>query len=147
MPTTIRPAVVEDLQPILSLEQQVPGAAHWSIQEYQARLNGVGLLVATMDTRLCGFLCARLSPGGWEIENVVVGEEFRRQGIADALLQALIDTAEKAGNPDLHLEVRGSNLPARRLYEKHGFRQVGKRPGYYRDPSEDAVLYALRRQS
>jgi [ribosomal protein S18]-alanine N-acetyltransferase len=54
---------------------------------------------------------------------------------------------QRAGNdaaPAILLEVRESNLPARRLYEKHGFREVGRRRAYYRDPAEAAILYALR---
>jgi len=57
------------------------------------------------------------------------------------LLQALIDHAEKAGGSKILLEVRESNRPARRLYEKHAFRECGRRLKYYNDPFEDAILY------
>jgi [ribosomal protein S18]-alanine N-acetyltransferase len=56
----------------------------------------------------------------------------------------LIQRAENEAASAILLEVRESNLPARRLYEKHGFRGVGRRQVYYMDPTEDAILYALR---
>jgi len=59
-------------------------------------------------------------------------------------LRELIRRAESEAASAILLEVRESNLPARRLYEKHGFREVGRRRVYYQDPADDAVLYALR---
>jgi len=79
--------------------------------------------------------------GEWEIENMVVEVRSLRQGIADRLMRALIEQAEK-GVARVLLEVRESNQPARRLYEKHGFREVGRRRNYYNHPLEDAILYA-----
>jgi [ribosomal protein S18]-alanine N-acetyltransferase len=141
MRVTIRSALFEDLPTIIILERQVTNAAHWSVKQYEARSNGGCLRVAESDGQISGFICASVLPGEWEIENVVVGERFRRRGIASSLLRALFDAAEKAGNPALHLEVRESNLAARQLYTKLGFRQVGRRREYYREPSEDAILY------
>lgn len=74
------------------------------------------------------------------IGNVAVLPDFRRRGFADALLQALDAMAADRGLRFLTLEVRAGNLPARRLYEKHGYLPAGFRPGYYTDPKEDAVL-------
>ncbi len=94
--------------------------------------------------QLCGFVCAKAVAGDWEIENVVVAAAFLRRGIANELLRNLIQRAAGEAASTVLLEVRESNLPARRLYEKHGFREVGRRRLYYRDPMEDAILYALR---
>jgi ribosomal protein S18 acetylase RimI-like enzyme len=69
---------------------------------------------------------------------------FLRRGIANELVRNLIQRAENEAASAILLEVRESNLPARRLYEKHGFREVGRRQVYYMDPTEDAILYALR---
>jgi ribosomal-protein-alanine N-acetyltransferase len=102
------------------------------------------ILVAEETGKLCGFVCAQAVGGEWEIENVVVAAEFLRRGIAKELVRTLIQLAEHEAASAILLEVRESNLPARRLYEKHGFREVGRRRMYYRDPAEDAVLYALR---
>lgn len=81
------------------------------------------------------------------ISNVAVSPEFRRMGIADSLISALETIAQERGLSFLTLEVRASNLPAIRLYEKHGFLTVGRRRNYYEQPKEDALLmtYFLKR--
>lgn len=76
------------------------------------------------------------------IDNVAVAEAYRRQGVADALLDAFQRFA-KANLAFLTLEVRVSNRPAIDLYLKHGFAQVGRRKDYYRAPVEDAILMTL----
>jgi ribosomal-protein-alanine N-acetyltransferase len=73
-----------------------------------------------------------------------VAAQFLRHGIADELLRELIQRAQSEAASAALLEVRESNLPARRLYEKHRFREVGRRRMYYKDPPEDAILYTLR---
>jgi ribosomal-protein-alanine N-acetyltransferase len=82
--------------------------------------------------------------GEWEIENAVVAPEFHRRGVGRDLLGELLRQAGMAGGTAVWLEVRESNSAARGLYEKHGFRETGRRRGYYNDPSEDAILYELR---
>ena len=76
------------------------------------------------------------------ISNVAVSPEFRRQGVADALISALIERAEKT-LAFVTLEVRESNQPAISLYSKHGFEVVGKRKNYYDKPKENAFLMTL----
>ena len=144
MPTTIRSAALNDVPPILAIEQQAPGAAHWSADEYAKLFDGGIVLVAEEAGQVCGFICAKAVAGEWEIENVVVAAAFLRRGIANELVRNLIQRAENEAASAILLEVRESNLPARRLYEKRGFREVGRRRVYYRDPEEDAILYALR---
>jgi len=100
--------------------------------------------VAEEAGQLCGFVCAKAVASEWEIENVVVAAEFFRRGIANELVSELIQRAANEAASGILLEVRESNLPARRLYEKHAFREVGRRRVYYRDPVEGAILYALR---
>lgn len=105
--------------------------------------NGV-VLVAEDAVEVRGFVCANTLGNEWEIENIVVDAGFLRRGIADALLRALIQGAKNEAASAILLEVRESNLPARRLYEKRAFRDVGRRRMYYKDPPEDAILYELR---
>jgi [ribosomal protein S18]-alanine N-acetyltransferase len=144
MPVAIRSAALNDVPAILAIEQQAPGAAHWTAEQYSKLVGGGLVLVAEEAGELCGFICAKAVASEWEIENVVVAAAFLRRGIADELVRELIQCAENEAASAILLEVRESNLPARRLYEKHGFREVGRRRGYYRDPVEDAILYALR---
>jgi len=141
---TIRAARLNDVPGILAIEQQTPGAAHWTREQYN-RLVGSGVvLVAEEAGKLCGFVGAQAVAGEWEIENVVVAAGFLRRGVANELMRALIQRAKNEAASAILLEVRESNLPARGLYEKHGFLEVGSRRAYYRDPAEDAILYALR---
>jgi len=76
------------------------------------------------------------------ISNVAVAPEERRQGVADALISALVDrTRNKLAF--LTLEVRESNAAAISLYKKHGFEIVGNRKNYYERPRESALLMTL----
>jgi len=144
MPVAIRSAWLHDVPVILALEQQAPSAAHWTNEQYKKLVDEGVVLVAEEAGKLCGFVCARAVGGEWEIENVVVGDEFLRRGIASEMVRELIQSAQNEPASAILLEVRESNLPARRLYEKHGFREVGRRRAYYSDPVEDAILYALQ---
>lgn len=74
------------------------------------------------------------------ISNVAVSPEHRRLGIADALINALIDRANDKDLSFVTLEVRKSNVPAIELYIKNGFSEVGRRKNYYTKPTEDAIL-------
>lgn len=142
MTVAIRPAVQNDVSSMLAIEQQAPAAAHWTLAEYNKLVNSAAVLVAEEAGKLCGFICAKPAAGDWEVENVVVAPEFLRRGIASELLRELIRRAKADAASAIFLEVRESNLPARRLYEKHGFGEQGRRRAYYKDPLEDAVLYA-----
>jgi len=144
MPFLIRPAELNDLPSILEIEKQCPLAAHWTAEQYKAVLGSSVILVAEQAGKLCGFLSATAAAEDWEIENMAVAPDFQRRGIADQLMRALIRRAESTSASAILLEVRESNQPARRLYEKHGFREEGRRRAYYKHPLDDAILYALR---
>jgi [ribosomal protein S18]-alanine N-acetyltransferase len=139
---------MNDVPAILAIEEQAESAAHWTSAQYCKLVNEGVVLVAELaadnGSRLCGFLCAQIVAGEWEIENVVVAPEFLRRGIASELMGTLIRRARDGRASAVLLEVRESNLAARGLYEKHGFHEVGRRRLYYKVPEEDAILYALR---
>lgn len=78
------------------------------------------------------------------ISNVAVHPDWRRKGIADALLTELEERAKKLLLSFLTLEVRESNSAAIALYEKHGYQPVGRRKNYYEKPPEDAILMTLK---
>jgi [ribosomal protein S18]-alanine N-acetyltransferase len=144
MPIAIRSAMSSDVPAILAMERQSPRAAHWTLEQYNNLLRNGVVLGAYEAGKLCGFICTKAVAGEWEIENVVVAREFLRRGIASQLLSKLIQQARNAEASAIFLEVRESNESARRLYEKHDFREVGRRRAYYNDPVEDAIRYALR---
>ena len=75
-----------------------------------------------------------------DMMNVAVHPDFRRKGIAEALVNTLVEELKAIDSHCLMLEVRASNVPAISLYEKLGFREVGRRKNYYRNPREDALI-------
>ena len=75
-----------------------------------------------------------------DMMNVAVSAQARRRGIAQALVEELVLRLKQRGSRCLTLEVRASNAPAIALYEKLGFRQVGRRPNYYSHPKEDGLI-------
>lgn len=89
---------------------------------------------------LAGYAFLRVLPPESEITKIAVAPEKRGRGTADILMHCLFDEAEKRGADTVFLEVREDNVPARRLYEKHGFCAYSVRKKYY-DGTCDAVLY------
>ena len=72
--------------------------------------------------------------------NVAVHPDFRKRGIATALIVGLVEELRKQGSHCLTLEVRASNAPAISVYSALEFREVGRRRNYYRNPREDALI-------
>ncbi|MFZ0313795.1 MAG: ribosomal protein S18-alanine N-acetyltransferase [Candidatus Korobacteraceae bacterium] len=145
----IRKATPEDLAILRKLEQEAESAAHWGEGEYDALFAAeaprrIALVAAEdADAEILGFVMARCADDEWEIENVVVAREQRRRGVGSVLVGELVQEAGRSGAAAVLLEVRESSDAARRLYEKIGFNQVGRRSGYYREPPEDALLLKI----
>lgn len=97
-------------------------------------------LVAVENGVVAGYIGSQTVLDESDMMNVAVHPDFRRRGIAEALVTALCDALKEKGSVSLTLEVRASNDPAKALYEKLGFEQVGRRPNYYRNPKEDALI-------
>lgn len=97
-------------------------------------------LVAMDGQTLAGYVGSQSVMGESDMMNIAVNPQYRRQGVAQALVQELTALLKENGNQSLTLEVRVSNARAIALYEKLGFMQVGRRPNYYRSPKEDALI-------
>lgn len=97
-------------------------------------------LVAMDGDVLCGYVGSQTVMGETDMMNIAVHPDYRRQGIAEALVQALVMLLKEQGSHCLSLEVRTSNEAAKALYCKQGFAQVGIRPNYYRNPRENALI-------
>ena len=141
----IRTAVPDDIPQIMSLAQQSKTAAHWSAREYDALFSPdaperVAVVAVQELGVIAGFVVARCGAQEWEIENVVVDERVRRRGVGRLLMQHVLRRAQERGSADVFLEVRESNAGARALYKRLGFHELGRRPRYYHDPEEDAVV-------
>ena len=97
-------------------------------------------LVALEGEQVVGYVGSQTVIDESDMMNVAVHPDFRRRGIAQALVSALEDALRQRGSRALTLEVRDSNVAAITLYEKMGFRQVGLRKNYYHKPKEDALI-------
>ncbi len=137
----IVPMKLDHVPQIAALEQQY-FSAPWDEGSLKSELtNDLALwLVAEEDGHVAGYIGSQSVLGEADMMNVAVDPGFRRRGIAEALVTALIEKLRENGVYCLTLEVRASNLPARNLYDKLGFAQVGLRKNYYRKPKEDACI-------
>lgn len=137
----IRPVRPADLEAILAIEQAAM-ASPWSVGMVQAELNaegGVGLVLEGV-AGLNGYAFFRICPPESELLHLVVASQHRRRGQGEVLLRTALAHFAEQGYATCLLEVRASNAAALGLYAKLGFRQVGRRKGYYRQPDEDALL-------
>lgn len=101
--------------------------------------------VAELDERIVGMLVLWMIVDEVHIASLATHPEFRRRGIAKELLIEALDKAYAEGARTALLEVRAGNEPARRMYQKFGFEEVGRRERYYKDNNEDAILMTLNR--
>jgi [ribosomal protein S18]-alanine N-acetyltransferase len=142
----IRPATPADIPAIIDLASRSTSAAHWSIEQYQIFTNEIPRRVALINDEqsvVHAFLIGLILDHEWELENVVVSESRRRQGIGKMLLEKFLAATKTEGAKVIFLEVRESNVAARHLYESCGFAENGRRERYYSEPIEDAILYQI----
>lgn len=114
----------------------------WSEKSIASELDSrLSLWLVAMDGEtVVGYVGSQSVLGETDMMNIAVSPNYRRQGIAEKLVVELIEKLREKGNHSLMLEVRSSNDPAQKLYEKLGFEQVGRRKNYYRNPKEDALI-------
>jgi ribosomal-protein-alanine N-acetyltransferase len=118
-----------------------PQAAAWTVKSLE-QLNVRGELGWVIEDKksVAGFLVVRAVVAEAEILNLCIAPPKRRSGLAEALLNTAVAELRRTRVDRLFLEVRESNTSAISFYKKHQFRETGRRPGYYRDPDEAAVL-------
>ncbi len=112
---------------VFERELEVPHSSFW---------------VVTDADRIAGFLVFWVVYDEVHILNLAVHPDFRRRGVANSLLAALMKEAQENDMTSVTLEVRASNAAAQALYAGFGFDQIGRRKGYYADNSEDALVLA-----
>jgi ribosomal-protein-alanine N-acetyltransferase len=140
---TIRRLAYADLPQVIAIERRA-FTSPWSLAMFVLELSKpTSLCLAAVeadpaDGPLLGYLVCSRFDTVWHLMNVAVDPDHRRRGIGWALLGQMI---ERAGPDEPYtLEVRESNAPAIAMYERLHFRAAGKRPRYYRDNGEDAVI-------
>ncbi len=133
---------VDDLGAVQEIEGE-SFTTPWPPHAYRSELETNRLahyIVARYGDQLVGFAGMWLMVDEAHITTFAVRKTWRRQGVGERLLLAILDLAKARGAREATLEVRPSNHPARKLYEKYGFALVGVRPRYYSDDNEDALI-------
>ena len=132
-----------DVEDVVNIEAEAYGKHHWAKSSFYDE----------MSNNLAKYYCAKTSDGElvgyagtWHIideghlTTIAVKKEFLRNHIGEAIMQRIIEDCYKDKVKYLTLEVRVSNIPAIKLYEKYGFQSLGTRKGYYQDNNEDALI-------
>ena len=138
----IEPMTLADLPAVHAIEL-ASFDAPWPPEAYRNDLESNRLaqyLVARAGGRVVGYGGIWLMADEAHVTTFAVDPRWRRRGVGEWMILALVDRALERGAREATLEVRLSNMPARRLYEKYGFRPVGIRPRYYSDNGEDALI-------
>ena len=139
----ILPMTKDDIESVVKIEEDAYGKHHWAKSSFYDE----------MSNNLAKYYAAKLPTGElvgyagtWHIideghiTTIAVKKDYLRNHIADAIIQKIIDDCYKNNIKYLTLEVRVSNIPAIKLYEKYGFQSLGTRKGYYQDNNEDALI-------
>lgn len=139
-----------DLLEVVEIEER-SGLSRWGWAAYYAELqshNREMMLVARIarpfqrasDITIAGYIVSRLGAGELHINNVAVRDEYRQQGIGASLLKQILELGKRCRAGTALLEVRARNQAAQRLYERCGLKVIGRRPDYYSEPVEDALI-------
>ena len=147
MSVVIAPMRVDDVPDVHAIER-ASFTTPWPDHAYRTELETNRLahyLVVRVGDRLVGYAGLWIMVDEAHVTTFAIDPAWRRRRLGERLLIALLDLAIERRAGEATLEVRLSNLPARRLYEKFGFRPVGIRPRYYSDDNEDALIMTTER--
>lgn len=140
----IRPVELRDVGAIYAIQSACPELAQWPMADYARAARGeMAGWVAEENAEVTGFLVARRVGSDAEVLNFAVRAPSRRRGVGAGLLRESIAWAETFHAEKVFLEVRASNAGALRFYEHQGFQVVGRRPRYYANPPEDALVLSM----
>lgn len=143
-PVAVRRARPGDLPEIMGIET-AGFRRPWRIETFVSLLGrtDTDMLVAALDGTVVGHAILTARAGDTELANLAVHPGHRRRGVASALLRGCLEILRGRDERWVLLAARASNEEAAGLYAAFGFREIGRHPGYYRDPPEDAVIFAL----
>jgi ribosomal-protein-alanine N-acetyltransferase len=147
--TLIRRAEASEVAALTRLNDECGHTRHWALSHFEQMFDPNNpserrCWVAETRDGLAGFCVLLVTVDSWELENIAVHPDVRRQGVGGHLLEHARKEAAAAGASRILLEVRGSNRAARELYARMGFSETGRRKNYYANPEEDAVIYESR---
>ena len=135
-----RYATIEDVEQIAAIEAaSMPNP--WKVPSYIEAINSdhAFIIVAMDEKKVAGFSVFYLTPPEAELPDIVVEKSYRGQGLGKQLLEYAATELTSKNIDTIFLEVRESNAPARALYTKMGFEEIGKRKYFYSNPVEDAI--------
>ena len=136
----LKPEDAELLKACAEIDKICLSSEAWSLESFRSETEkdcGYVFAAVQEENRVVGFLTAFSSIDSADLTNIAVLPEYRRQGIAGALLQALL---AETGEKEIFLEVRESNQNAIAFYQKYDFEQVGLRKNFYQNPTEHALV-------
>ncbi|HXF85970.1 MAG TPA: ribosomal protein S18-alanine N-acetyltransferase [Anaerolineales bacterium] len=142
----IRKMTLDDLPSVIALDK-MSFSLPWPERSFRYELTdnpASRCWVAEVDGRIVGMLVAWLLVDEAHIATLATHPDFRRQGIAKRLLAHALHSLRKEGARSSFLEVRESNIAAQEMYRKFGYEVAGRRPHYYKDNGEDAILMTLK---
>lgn len=138
---TLRLMRQEDLPAVAAIESET--LSPWSLRDLERELlvrQGRQQVVESPDQRILGWCACRMIWPEAELLKITVAANERQKGIGTSLLGDLLQELQGQAYSKLFLEVRANNAEALHFYGKHGFRQIGRRPGYYSEPADDALV-------
>ncbi len=143
----LRAMTASDVPQIVAIERRVFGADAWPASAFQEEQhNRVAYYFVLTPARdkgpgvIAGYIGLWALSDAIQIVTIAVQPESQRGGLGELLVQRAFALAEEVGAAEVTLECRESNKPARRLYRKYGFEEVGRRWRYYKDNGEDALI-------
>jgi ribosomal-protein-alanine N-acetyltransferase len=141
-PARIRALRPKDIPDLVTITEESSQAASWSRESYEKLCMSEGFLALVSERAgsMSGFVVGRQVAEEGEILNLAVRRRNRRKGEGEALVSAVLEQFHRRGVRRVYLEVRESNETAITFYQRQGFSRTGRRPGYYREPEEAAVL-------
>ena len=147
----IRPMIPADLDQVLAIEQGLEQAPQWPRAAYLSALDPLSrppslsfVAIDSTTQSVLAFAVASVLPPQADLEMIAVAPVAQRRGLASSLFAALSESLGVHKISEIILEVRAFNHPALALYRHLGFIQTARRPRYYSDPVEDALLFTLR---
>jgi len=143
----IEPMQIEQVDTVADLDAEV-SASRWTPQMFLSELlahpppSAPSSFVTWHHDEVVGYLIFRVILDELHFMNLAVRPSWQRRGLGAALVYFALQAGRQRGVSKSTLEVRASNVRAQKLYQKFGFKMVGRRPNYYAAPKEDALLFS-----
>jgi len=141
----IRGMTKADLSEVVAIEERI-FSDPWPRSVFVEQISGEGwsAIVAEADDKIIGYACYYIIDCKSHLTNIAVAPAYRRKSVAKRLLESILQIVRENESEYLLLEVRPSNVTARAFYERCGFSLLYRRPKYYRQPVEDALVMVRR---